>query len=352
MHRTTKLKTILAAGPLILFLLSTLFLFSGCPSAHNFTLYLFSTYTGNVYTFDLQSNTCSLVPVFNYNTDAGDSAYFYGGKGYIAAASFTDPKLLMFDPAASTITSSAFVFDAYEWMGGPSSIVFLGPTKAYVTDSGSYDVDFNPNNDGGVIIFDPSDTRSTWTKIAGIEANCQGMVYIASKNKVYVANSGSSTVFVINTTTDLVDHEITVAENPKSIVALDDGSKIYVGCYNANEIWEVDTSTDVAKSIISETSETWAMAIEDTKVYYSGWFSGPCYIDVSEESPTETPITTKKGSGANLLIYNNKLYMSQPDFAEGQSTLTVVDLSDNSEINGSPFNVGTEGDAITGLAVY
>lgn len=344
MHKKRRFKLLLTTGAIFMLVALSLIIFNGCHSAHKFTLYLTSSLTGSVYTFDMATNRCSEDPVFDYGTDAGDHVYFYNDRGYIAAASFDRPELVTFDPNSSPISPSTF---SYGWVGGPSDIVFINDTKAYVSDVGNFGL-----NNGGVFIFDPLDTGTDFQEIAGIEANCQGTVYIASKNKVYVANSGSNTVFVIDTTTNSVNGEITVAENPKSIVALDDGSKIYVGCYIANEIWEVDTSTDVAKSIISETSETWAMAIEDTKVYYSGWSSGPCYIDVSEESPTETPITTKKGSGANLLIYNNKLYMSQPDFAEGQSTLTVVDLSDNSEINGSPFNVGTEGDAITGLAVY
>ena len=35
-----------------------------------------------------------------------------------------------------------------------------------------------------------------------------------------------------------------------------------------------------------------------------------------------------------------------------QSTLTVVDIADYTELEGSPFDVGTDGDGIKGIALY
>ncbi|MBN2324894.1 MAG: hypothetical protein JXQ30_14285 [Spirochaetes bacterium] len=363
-----RILTLFFTGGILALLLS--FLFVGCTTVPGTQetqtlLFLFSSYTDNVYTFDLQSNICSSVAVFHYESDAGDNAYFFEDKGYIAAASLTDPKLLMFDPADSTIISSAFVFETYEWKGGPSSVVFLGQEKAYVTDSGSYDYDIEliPNNDGGVIIFDPSDTGSAWTKIVGSDANCDGMAYIAGKNKVYVANSGSDTVSVIDTETDTENApEIAVDPNPTKIIANSDGSKVYVFCtnYEGNStLKEIDTTTDSVTDTLTVTRGAGSPmaglpSISGTKIYYSGLDSewagtGPFYIDIGETVPSETPITTEVAGGSTL-IYDDKLYMTNTSAA--QSTLTIVDLADYSEVSGSPFDVGAVGDGIKGMAVY
>jgi YVTN family beta-propeller protein len=367
MHRKRRFILLFTTGAIVMLVALSLLTSSGCTqgpgAAHQTLLYLFSTFSpGNVYTFDTESNTCSAESLFSYGIDAGDSAYFYGGKGYIAAASFSDPKLFMFDPAASTIISSAFVFEEYVWMGGPSSIVFLSPTKAYVTDSGSYD-GFTPNNDGGVLVFDPSDTGSTWTKIADSDANCDGMVYIAGKNKVYVANSGSGTVSVIDTETDTeYETEIAVDPNPTKIVALSDGSKVCVFCTNydgGSTLKEIDTTTDKVTGTFTVTRGAGSPAaglpsISGTKIYYTGLDiafagTGPFYIDVGEATPSEEPITTEVAGGSTL-IYDKKLYVTNTSAA--QSTLTIVDLTDYTEVEGSPFDVGADGDGIKGMAVY
>jgi YVTN family beta-propeller protein len=369
MHKKVRFKQPFITIAVFMIVALALFVFSSCtqgPGATQQTLlYLFSTFKpGNVYTFDLESNTCSAESLFSYDTDAGDNAYFYGGRGYIAAASLDDPQLLQFDPADSTIISSAFVFEAYEWKGGPSSVVFLGPTKAYVTDSGSYDAqDFSPNNDGGVLVFNPSDTGSAWTKITDSDANCDGMTYIAGKNKVYVANSGSGTVSVIDTENDTENEtEIAVDPNPTKIIANSDDSKVYVFCtsYAGNStLKEIDTTTDLVTDTLTVTQGAGSPgaglpSISGTKIYYSGlddfWAgTGPFYIDIGEAIPSETPITTEVAGGSTL-IYDNKLYVTNTSAV--QSTLTIVDLADYTEVEGSPFDVGKDGDGIKGMAVY
>ena len=112
MRKKTKLKTILIVGMLCTSILASLIVFSSCPGVpeivHTIMLYLFSSYTGNVYTYDLQSNTSSEAPVFDYKTDAGDHAYFYNNMGYIASASFSAPQLITFNPNSSPPTPSVF----------------------------------------------------------------------------------------------------------------------------------------------------------------------------------------------------------------------------------------------------
>jgi YVTN family beta-propeller protein len=355
MQNKTKLKKILVTGPLILFLLSLLFLFSGCPSAHNPTLYLTSSLKGNVYTFDLAENICSEDPVFDYGTDAGDGVFFYYARGYIASASFTDPRLVTFDPGESAPVVSTV---SHTWVAGPWDLIAVRRTKAYVTDVGSYG-----ENNGGVFYFNPEDIEPVFTKIAGSDANCQDMTYIPGRNKLYVANSGKGTVSVIDTITDKKKNEIEVGENPTEIVALSDGSRIYVICsnfYGKSSLVEIFTNRDTLGRTFTIAETAQASSIYGTKIYYTGVQDpfttivdiGPFYIDVGAGTPAETAVATTKPGGGNSLIHNGRLYITQPVWGPGQSTLTVIDLSNNSEIAGSPFDVGSDGDGIKGMAVY
>lgn len=358
MQNKTKLKKILTTVPLILFLLSLLFLFSGCPSAHKFTLYLTSSLKGSVYTFDLTENRCSKDPVFDYGTDAGDGVFFYYVRGYIASASFTDPRLVTFDPGESAPVVSTV---SHTWVAGPWDLIAVRRTKAYVTDVGSWG-----KNNGGVFYFNPEDTRSVFTKIAGSDANCQDMTYVPGRNKLYVANSGKGTMSVIDTITDKKTNEIEVGENPTEIVALSDRSRIYVICTNfsgKSSLVEIFTDRDTLGRTFEIAETAQAASIYGTKIYYTGIRDpfgmidgpediGPFYIDVGAGTPTETAVSTTKPGGSNSLIFNGRLYITQPVWGMGQSTLTVVNLSDYSEVQGSPFDVGSDGDGIKGMAIY
>jgi YVTN family beta-propeller protein len=368
MRKKLKLKKVIFAGMWCILLAAGLLLLSGCPGApgttHTVMLYLFSTFSSNVFSFNVENNTCSTDPIFSYrpdtgDTDAGDHVYFYNDRGYIAAGSLVNPSLLTFNPNTSTITPSVFT---HTWKGGPSNIIFINATKAYVTDTGSYDPDtFEPMNDGGVFIFNPSYTETSLTKITNSDANSDGMVYIANKNKAYVTNSGSDTVSVIDTTNDTETKEIAVDDNPTAIVALSDGSKVYAFCTNYvgnSTLKEIDTGTDTVTDTFTITQGAGTPAglpsIIGTKIYYTGlddfWAgTGPFFIDVSEGTPAEEMIDTAVAGGSTL-IYDNRLYVTNPSAT--QSTLTVVDLADNKEIEGSPFDVGGDGDGIKGMAVY
>lgn len=362
MQRKTKLKTILATVPLILFLLSLLFLFSGCPSAHNFTLYLFSSFTGNVYSFDPDQKTCS-PSLFDYGNTAGDYAYFYNGRGYISANPYGGPgQFLRFDPDESSPKVTEFTCG---WASGPSAAAFISATKGYVGDAGTYNFStYDPMEDGGVYRFNPFVTGAALTKVANSDSNIQGMAYVASVNKLYVSNNNAATdtVSVIQTLINTESSEIDVTENPTVILPLGDGTKIYVlstNYYGVSTLTEIDTASDTVTDTFSVCSGAQGASICGTKIYYTGgyydidfiWHDlGPFYIDVGEAIPAETEITTFVVGGGQTLVHNNRLYVTKPSGA--QSTLTVVDLSDYSEVPGSPFDVGASGDGIKGMALY
>ena len=247
---------------------------------------------------------------------------------------------------------------SHTWAAGPWDILAVYRSKIYVSDIGNYG-----QNDGGVYYFNPTEPEPAFTKITGSDANSQDMVYLATKKKIYVANSGSDTVSVIDTTADAETKEIDVETNPTNIVVLSDESRIYVLCSNffgKSKLVEIITDSDTLGETFTIADTAQAPSIYGTRIYYTGVQDpfgaiidiGPFYIDVSESTPTETLIPTTKAGGANSLIYNGKLYITQPDWSGGQSTMTVINLSDHSEISGSPFTIGSAGDGVKGMMVY
>lgn len=367
MHGKRILKNIFTGSGAALLLLSLLF-FSGCPSAPGTgvtqsLLYLFSTYTGNVYSFDPDQKSCSS-SLFDYGNSAGDYAYFYNDTGYISANSLGGGgQFLCFDPAETSPTMTEFT---HTWASGPSAAAFVSAAKGYVGDAGAYASEFpyDPEEDGGVYVFNPSDTGTALTKVTDSDSNIQGMAYVASVNKLYVSNNnaGTDTVSVINTTTDTEVLEIDVPDNPWNIVPLGDGTKVYVfspGYSEDSTLTEIDTSTDTVTGTFFICRGAQGASISGTKIYYAGgyydtewvWHDlGPYYIDVGEETPVETAIVTTEAGGGQTLVHDGRLYVTMPSGT--QSTLTVVDLSDYSEVEGSPFDVGTDGDGIKGIALY
>jgi YVTN family beta-propeller protein len=366
MHRK-RILTLFFTGGILALLLSFLF-FSGCTTVPGTQetqtlLFLFSSYTGNVYSFDPEQQTCSSL-LFDYENSAGDYVYFYNCSGYISANPYGGTgQFLCFDPDDSTPAVTEFT---HSWTSGPSAAAFVSTTKGYVGDAGTYAADFpyDPEEDGGVYVFDPSDTGAMMTKVTDSDSNVQGMAYVGLVNKLYIANNnaGTDTVSVIDTATDTETSEITVSENPWNVVPLGDGSKVYVlspNYYGESTLTEIDTSSDTVTDTFPVCSGAQGASIYGTKIYYTGGYydddwvwhdTGPYYIDVAEETPVETAITTTEVGGGQTLVHAGRLYVSKPSGT--LSTLTVVDLSDYTEVEGSPFDVGGDGDGIKGMAVY
>jgi len=367
MHGKRILKNFFTGSAAALLLLSLLF-FSGCPSAPGTggtqsLLYLFATYTGNVYSFDPNQKSCSS-SLFDYGNIAGDYAYFYKGRGYLSANPYGGTgKFLCFDPDEP---SPAVVEFSCSWASGPSAAAFVSATKGYVGDAGTYADSFpyDPVADGGVYVFNPSDAGTALVKVPESDTNVQGMAYVAAVNALYVANNnaGTDTVSVIDVATDTETVETSVADNPTVVLPLSDGTKVYVlstDYYGESTLTEIDTASNTATNTFSVCSGAQGASIYESKIYYTGGYyddewawhdTGPFYIDVGEIVPAETEITTNVVGGGQTLVHDGRLYVTKPSGM--QSTLTVVDLSDYSEVEGSPFDVGTDGDGIKGMALY
>jgi len=340
---------------------------TGCQNAGTGIEKLYSIYLmdSNGWLIGYENQEAS--KIINVQNDACDRIYSYGNNLYIASGkgwgSDKPGEIISWNPRqpyAEPIHLEP-IDGASVW-----ALAFVNNDKAYATVSN------DPNYSGGVWVFNPSDLTAGATLIEGTEGgNPEGIIILGSY--AYVAYSGYSdpdngnVVKVINTLTDSVVDSITVGKNPQALIASNDGSKVYVantGSYNSDtysyencSISIIDTSTNTVEDTINMPDGTGPSILAITsngKLYTTGYGANIYYIDTNDTNPTPTPITTTKLGGSNMLIIDDYLYITNPDYTAGSvySTLTIIDTKTNTKINGSPITVGDVDTEISGITTY
>ncbi len=341
--------------------------FTGCNTTQTGIEKIYSIYLmdSNGWILGFENNEAT--KIVNVNNDACDRIYSFNGKLFIASGKgwgsdkpgeiiSWDPRLPYQDPQHLEPTDGASVW----------AMVFISDTKAYATVS-------NDNTySGGVWIFNPSDLSEGATLISGSEGgNPEGIILVGKY--VYVAYAGYSdsthgnVVKVIDTDTDTVVATITVGTNPQALAANSDGTRVYVantGSYNYTtysyencSISVIDTSTNTVTSTISMADGTGPSVLaitDDGKLYTTGYGASIYYIDTTASTPTPVALTTQQKGGSVMLLIGNYLYITNPDYTAGSvySKLTIIDTTTNSEISGSPIEVGDVDTEVSGITTY
>ena len=81
----------------------------------------------------------------------------------------------------------------------------------------------------------------------------QGMAIKPDGSRVYVANNGSNSVSVINTSTDTIEKTIAVGGAPVKILMSPDGSRAYVANYSGSSVSVINTSINNSANMIATT---------------------------------------------------------------------------------------------------
>jgi YVTN family beta-propeller protein len=84
---------------------------------------------------------------------------------------------------------------------------------------------------------------NTVTNVA-VGASPKAVAPLADGSRAYVANSAAGTVSVINTLNNTVIRTITVGTTPVSIVASPDSTKVFVANQGSNNVSVIQTSND------------------------------------------------------------------------------------------------------------
>src|ERR1039458_6662981 len=90
-----------------------------------------------------------------------------------------------------------------------------------------------------------------------------------AQGRAYVANFGSNTVSVIDTSNNTVSAKVVVGGCPYDVAITPDGTRAYVVRDNANSVWAIDTSSNtvVAKVTVADTPGAIAITPDGTRAY-------------------------------------------------------------------------------------
>ena len=176
-------------------------------------------------------------------------------------------------------------------------------------------------NSVSVIDADPlSGTYNTVTH--NIIVGSQPYYVTTSGSEMYVTNSESNTVSVINTSTHLVTNTIGVGTYPKGIKAL--GNNIYVANSMSNTVSVINTSTKVVTNTIQVGSGPRGVGVSGTKVYVANYNDNT--VSVINDSNKAVSATVAVGKGPRGVLYlNNFVYVENYQ----DNTISVINTSNN-----------------------
>ena len=174
-------------------------------------------------------------------------------------------------------------------------------------------------------------------------------------NKIYVANSGSNSVSVIDGFTDRVESNIIVGSNPDGVAVNPKTNKIYVTNSGSNSVSVIDGLRNkvIANVSIGESPSDLIVDPNEPWIYVANF--GPNTVSVIDgrtdkvvESISELGISP---IGLDLNPLTNTLYVSN----QGSDTVSVIEYFTN-ETGGFEYNVSANiqvgyFDSITGIAV-
>ncbi|MBV9574112.1 MAG: YncE family protein, partial [Acidobacteriales bacterium] len=158
--------------------------------------------------------------------------------------------------------------------------------------------------------------------------------------RVYVANAGSGTISVINTSSDVVVATVAVdpafagspqplpnrTANPVALTETRDGSKIYAVNQGTGTVTSISTVDDtVLKVITVGSSPVWAVSRSDSARVYVLDGSGTISV-INTVSDAVISSSASAGAGANFMFYDavfNRLYVTNPALAQ----VAIFDVS-------------------------
>jgi uncharacterized protein (TIGR03437 family) len=226
-----------------------------------------------------------------------------------------------------------------------SSQVAYTQGRAYVANFGS----------NSVTVIDTSSNTVIYTIAVGTQPN--GIAITPDGTRAYVANGGGD-VWVLATSNNAVLAKVMVGGYPSGIAITPDGTRAYVTRDNANSVWVIDTSSNTVTARIAVGTAPGGVAItpDGTRAYVTnvGGVAGGgsvSVIDTSSNTVTAT-VSVPGPVGVAITPDGTRAYVASPS-----GPLSVIDTSSNSvvatvavpSIEDSPFNVAITPD---GTRVY
>ena len=178
-------------------------------------------------------------------------------------------------------------------------------------------------------------------ELVGAQAKVPNAVFAntTESGNMYVAGYGTDSVYVINTTTEVVKATVPVGAHPVALAETPDTKKLYVVNHgsgsSAASVSVIDTLSDTVSTTICLSGgppcaagplPVWAVARSDSAQVYVLDQNGTIYvIDTVSDSVISS---ASAGAGANFMVYDrnfSRLYVTNPT----ADSLSVFDVSGN-----------------------
>ena len=151
-------------------------------------------------------------------------------------------------------------------------------------------------------------------------------------NKIYVTNSSSNTVSVIDGATNMVTETVIVGDAPEPVALNPVTNKIYVGNAGANTMTVIDGATNATATVVTGTFPT-AIAVNPltNRIYVANSFSNNVTVIDGATNGTVTVAADNLPSAIAVNPVTNRIYVATND------NVTVIDGASN---NTTAVNIG------------
>ena len=231
-----------------------------------------------------------------------------------------------------------------------SHTVGRGPVHAATTPNGLRIFVVNLADDS-VSAYNTLQAASAPVTISLPAGSAPVFAHTRQSSAMYVANSGTGTVGVLNTATNLLTDLITVGNNPVALAELPSGTKLY--CVNQNDanVTVISTVDKLVTATIPVGNMPSFAVTNDTGafVFVANQADGTVSV-IDTATDTEILPRLNVGAGPNFLFFDNSLkrvYVAN----SGDGTVSIIRADVSPPVLlGGPITVGTTPVSVTALA--
>jgi len=167
-----------------------------------------------------------------------------------------------------------------------------------------------------------------------VESGPAGVAVNPTGTKVYVTNSGSNTVSIIDTATNTVTATVPAGNYPFGVAVTPDGTTVYVVNVGSGTASVIDTATNTVTDTVNvgegESDPVWiAMDPKGTKVYVTNQVSNTVsVIDTATNTVTATINVENFPEGVTVNPAGTRLYVAN----RNSNSISVIDTASNTVI--------------------
>lgn len=221
----------------------------------------------------------------------------------------------------------------------------LNPSGGLVYDSYNHDIyatNASPTGGAdGVSVIDPSTDNVITTILVGKMISLfnqnglalpNGIAYNLFNREVYVTNSASNTISVINTTKNSLETTIPVGNAPTSIVIVQQKESVFVSNYGTGSLTEISSRNNSVTGVISLNTYPEGLAYDPSNSYMYVTDSNSNQVSAINSSTNKVESTINVGQDPIALAYdpyNQNMYVA--DY--GSNSVSVINSSTNRVIS-------------------